>query len=155
MLILSCDNKVPEEQQDIDLPTKLKRELPGVFNRMVKAWERLRERGRFDPPPTQASEMLAFTEENNHALQWVRDRTDFNLEKKEPSETDNMLLYMDNLLSVRTVPKDSHFIVDYVGEDKYYCKGDLVAGPYAVFLSSPSMGIEVLHSFLEQLVLRQ
>lgn len=75
MLIISCDNFIPEDQRDIRLHDKIKEELPGVFNRMVKAWQGLRERGRFDAPSTHYKTIDVFTEENNHVFQWLKEHT--------------------------------------------------------------------------------
>ena len=103
MLILSCPNKVPDAEQDPWLINRIRMEMPGIFNRMVKAWARLRERGRFLPPESQKEQVLTFTEENNNVLQWVKDRTHQGLLKDSPDykipeegqETENPLLYLD------------------------------------------------------------
>lgn len=75
MLILACDNVLKEEDRDVKMPQKLKQELPGIFNRMVVAWRRLSERGRFLPPEGMKDELEQFTTENNVVLAWMKDRT--------------------------------------------------------------------------------
>lgn len=75
MLFLSCNNPIPEDEQDPDLKFKLVQELPGIFNRLVAAWGRLRERKRFIPPTSQVKHLEEFTLENNHVLQWLQERT--------------------------------------------------------------------------------
>lgn len=75
MIIITCDNHVPKKDRDASLPSKLEAELPGIFNRMAKAWVRLRDRGHFDPPASHEKRVAEFTMDNNHALQWFKDRT--------------------------------------------------------------------------------
>jgi P4 family phage/plasmid primase-like protien len=75
LMILTCDNYVPKEERDKDLPRKLRAELPGIFNRMAAAWQRLRERGQFDPPASSGEEINKFAQENNHVIAWVKEQT--------------------------------------------------------------------------------
>jgi P4 family phage/plasmid primase-like protien len=74
MLVLTCDNFIPEEKRDKQLVTKLRGELPGIFNRMCKAWLRLRDRNQFNPPKLSEIEIRNFSLENNHVLQWLQER---------------------------------------------------------------------------------
>lgn len=75
MIILQCPNVIPDEKQDKQLLTKLTAELPGVFNRMVKAWNRLRDRGLFDEPASSKADTAEFTLDNNHTKSWLIERT--------------------------------------------------------------------------------
>ena len=75
MLLLVCDNQVPDDEQDVDLKDKLRAEVPGIFNRLAAAWVNLRDRGKFITPRSHIDAVQEFTEENNHVLQWVRERT--------------------------------------------------------------------------------
>ena len=75
MIILSCDNVLKEEDRDVKMPEKLRKELPGIFNRMIVAWRRLAERGRFLPPESSKAELAEFTTENNVVLAWLKERT--------------------------------------------------------------------------------
>lgn len=75
MLILPCDNTLDEKDQDKTLGRKLHAERAGVFNRMVAAWQRLRDRTYFDPPASHRAAVAEFTMDNNHVLQWFLSRT--------------------------------------------------------------------------------
>lgn len=103
MLILTCDNQVAPDDQDINLIDKLKGELPGIFNRIVGALKNLHERKRFLPPHQHALQVATFTEENNHTVQWVLERThqgahhqnpDYEI-PAEPTSTEVSQLYLD------------------------------------------------------------
>ena len=71
MLILPCDNYLEEDKRDPELPDKLMAERAGIFLRMVKAWGRLYERGRFDSPQASKMGIDEFTIQNNRPLDWV------------------------------------------------------------------------------------
>lgn len=75
MMIIPCDNAIPEQRQDVNLISKLRAELPGIFNRVARAYRILEERGRFDIPPSSRAAVASFSEENNHVLQWYQERT--------------------------------------------------------------------------------
>jgi len=84
MLVLSCDNMVPEDERDPRLPHDLMRELPGIFNRMVDAWQRLQKRGQFKPPASHVAQIDEFSLENNHVWSWVKERTHQGLKHDDP-----------------------------------------------------------------------
>jgi putative DNA primase/helicase len=101
MLILPCDHVVPEHLRDADLWKKLSKERSGIFNRIAKAWPRLRDRGsRFIPPKSSAGLIDQFSVENNHVLQWVRERTLQGLHMADPSRE----------LPEKLEPTESHYL---------------------------------------------
>lgn len=75
MLILNCNNKLTDKEKDPRIEDRLRSELPGIFNRMVDAWARLRERDRFVPPELHLESVGKFTEQNNVVLLWIKART--------------------------------------------------------------------------------
>lgn len=103
MLILSCDNVVSKEKKDEVLGDKLEREMPGIFNRIARAWPRLRDRRGFLTPASHDEELKAFSEENNNVMLWLKDRTHQgalmdNAQYAIPSNglyTENPILYLD------------------------------------------------------------
>lgn len=102
MIILSCDNVLDEKDRDVKMPDKLRKELPGIFNRMIKAWRRLYQRGRFETPEGSKAEVEQFTTENNVVLAWLKERSwqgiqieggDISKVDLQPTETGE--LYLD------------------------------------------------------------
>lgn len=85
MLILRCDNYVPKNKRDIHLTEKLATERPGILNRMVKAWHRLRDRRVFDPPKASQLNAEQFQIDNNPVMQWVLECTHQGIKLQEPS----------------------------------------------------------------------
>ncbi len=75
MLVLRCDNYVPPEKRDPNLAHKLRQEAPGIFNRLMRAWPRLRDRGKFDPPATSQRTSEQFQIDSNPVMQWFIERT--------------------------------------------------------------------------------
>ena len=84
MLLLKCDNHVPREKRDVHLIDKLQAERPGIFNRMARAWLRLKERGRFEDPKSLEEVRDRFAEDNNPVLKWVRERTVEGVRESDP-----------------------------------------------------------------------
>ena len=84
MLILPCDNYLEEDKRDPELPDKLMAERAGIFLRMVKAWGRLYERGRFDLPQASKMGIDEFTIENNRPLDWYLARTHEGMKYRDP-----------------------------------------------------------------------
>jgi len=104
MIVLPCDNPIALENQDRNLPWKLKQEMPGVLNRWLPAIRRLYTRERFDPPTTTIRELAEFSADNNTAQQWVQENTVQGRLTLYPNEvhpvskqmyTDSTLLYAD------------------------------------------------------------
>jgi phage/plasmid-associated DNA primase len=101
MLMLTCNNFVPEEERDPQLAEKLRSELPGLFNRMVKAEQRLRDRGRFDPPSSHMEQLNSFTLEKDHVREWLLERTNEGKRVSDPevncpnTTNENAVLYLD------------------------------------------------------------
>lgn len=75
MLVLSCDNEIPEKERDVRIGDKLRAELPGIFNRMIAAWHRLRDRGHFDPPLASRHNINDFASDNNLVIPWIKECT--------------------------------------------------------------------------------
>lgn len=75
MLVLNCNNKLAEGEKDPRIEDRLRSELPGIFNRMVEAWARLRARDRFVAPELHSESVSRFTEQNNVVIQWIKART--------------------------------------------------------------------------------
>lgn len=73
MLILGCTNPIAET--DTGLWAKLVEERAGIFNRWVTAWQRLRDRGKFDPPEQHLIDVAEFSQDQNHVLQWLIEST--------------------------------------------------------------------------------
>jgi len=103
MIILPCDNPVPEADRDTGLWGKLEAEAPGIFGRMVRAWQRLRQRGRFDPPATSGKKTGEFSLANNHPAEWYLERTHQGIKAQDPEyelppnlkPTEVSMLYLD------------------------------------------------------------
>lgn len=75
MLVLNCNNRLSEAEKDLRIEDRLRTELPGIFNRMVDAWNRLDARKRFEPPILHLETLGRFTEANNVVIQWIKART--------------------------------------------------------------------------------
>lgn len=105
LLLLRCDNVIGDDEriEDSILHATLVSELAGIFNRLVAAWHRLRDRRRFDPPLAMREHVAEFTLDNNHVLQWFQERTWQGIHTVDPevampkklTETENGILFLD------------------------------------------------------------
>lgn len=103
MVMLTCDNVVPERERDPNLTAKLRAEAPGIFNRLARAWQNLKKRGYFVTPASHDEAVSKFTEENNHVLSWLRERTHQGIKHFDPEyqlpkdlpDTEVGMLYLD------------------------------------------------------------
>ena len=59
LVVVPFLNRIPKEEQDHDLLNKLKEELPAIFNKIFKAYLRLRDNNFIFPTPADVSEYLA------------------------------------------------------------------------------------------------
>lgn len=85
MILLKSRQTIPEDRRDRDLENKLKEEIPGIFNRFMKALRNLRERGRFDPPRYMSNALESLAESSDPVLRWIRDRTYQGMAQVDPS----------------------------------------------------------------------
>ena len=77
LLILPCDNSVPEDHRDHQyFETKLLPELPGVFNRWTSALRRLYARRRFAEPSSSKRAIAAMRIDNDTVMMWLYDRAE-------------------------------------------------------------------------------
>lgn len=74
MIILSCNNKVLN--QDTDLQIKLRAERSGILKRWVNALHRLYERGQFLEPKTSTEAVDKYLLENDPVRYWIEDCCD-------------------------------------------------------------------------------
>lgn len=59
LVVVTFLHQIPKEEQDHDLLNKLKEELPAIFNKIFKAYLRLRDNNFIFPTPTDVSEYLS------------------------------------------------------------------------------------------------
>lgn len=75
LLILQTRKSLPEHLKDRGLMDKLRAETPGIFNRAVAALRRLKARGYFVAPEDAKRMTIQFTEESNHVVVWIKERS--------------------------------------------------------------------------------
>lgn len=84
LLYLRCDKRLREDEIDRNLQDKLRDELPGIFNRVMRALMRLYSRGNFDPPDRAKTSVKEMGEENNPIYQFLIDNTHEGLKMAHP-----------------------------------------------------------------------
>lgn len=81
LIILETRHSIPEHSerrelvQDKGLFDQIRRERAGILNLAVAGLKRLKARGRFDPPVASQRAKELFSEESNHIVGWIKDRT--------------------------------------------------------------------------------
>lgn len=72
-LILPFDVEVPKEHRDIHLSKKLKKELPGIFNRVLQGLKRLIENEDFTDSQLVRNMIEEYKEQTNSVLRFIKD----------------------------------------------------------------------------------
>jgi len=73
LLIIPFNKQIPEERQNKELSHKLLQEKSGIFNWMVKGWQRLQEQGRFNDAVFLHEAIKDYRKANNSVLSFVED----------------------------------------------------------------------------------
>lgn len=73
LIPLPCDVVIPKAERDIDLPNRLKEELPGIFNWSVVGLARLRSQGGFTEPVACVAALSAYRAASNPTEVFLRE----------------------------------------------------------------------------------
>lgn len=76
LMILNCPNTVKEEEKDPDLVNKILLEKDGIVKRWIDALNRLRQRGRFDPPEWSSQRVDQMMIESDPLKAWLEENYD-------------------------------------------------------------------------------
>lgn len=76
IIIIPVIRVVPPEQRDPYLEERLKQELPGIFNWMMRGAGQLRMQGRFTVPKQTAAAIEEYQFENDIPRQWLEESAD-------------------------------------------------------------------------------
>ena len=73
LLVIPFNVTIPEEQQDRDLPVKLRTELPGIFNWASQGLVRLKEQGYFTQPQLVKNALEEYKLESNPVRMFLKE----------------------------------------------------------------------------------
>jgi phage/plasmid-associated DNA primase len=77
---MPCERRFGEQEKDRFLNDKLKEELPGIFNWMIKGLHRLKKRGRFESYGFLSESLQDLRDESNPIDVFFREHIEANLE---------------------------------------------------------------------------
>lgn len=88
-ILMPFDVTIPDEEQDLDLSTKIAKELPGILNWVLKATKKFVERRKFTESEVCKKALQKYKDSSNNVLMFVREHCEMNY----PYNTSGQILY--------------------------------------------------------------
>lgn len=79
LLLIPCERRFKENEKDITLNEKLRKELPGIFNWVIDGLKKLKKRGRFEQHTFMKEAVEELENENNPAYVFFNEHIEVNL----------------------------------------------------------------------------